>query len=101
MIKPVLNVVIQKKTRKTPYGNFSLRETPKGLDEQSRISETDKDSVRSRSMENYSKHESLQSNNDHLFFFFFFFFCNMLINYFNKITKTLFKTRKQKKKKIN
>ena len=71
MIKPVLNVVIQKKREKTPYGNsFSLRKTSKELDKQSRISETDKDAVRSRSMENYSKHESLQSNNDFFFFFF-------------------------------
>ena len=51
----------------TAYGNalFS-RETPKELQEQSQISEVDRDGVRWRSMENYAKHKSLESNDGNL-----------------------------------
>ena len=51
----------------TAYGNalFS-RETPKELHEQSQISEVDRDGVRSRSIGNYAKHKSLESNDGNL-----------------------------------
>lgn len=42
------------------------RETPKELHEQSQISEVDRDGVRSRSIGNYAKHKSLESNDGNL-----------------------------------
>ena len=49
------------------YGNsFFSSEIPKELHEQSQICQVDRDGARSRSMENYSKHESLDSNDDDL-----------------------------------